>query len=297
MRIKLCICLVISFCGGQAAADGNEVIAGRIASINRNLGNVQIERANTEPISPGNGAPLYNNDVVVIVGNAVVCIEEGFKDLDCSQGPLRIKIRSDASPHRPGVFGLLSAWLSRPGHAFASLPKARYDDDPPVGPLEPHALLPTNSSQFIPIGYAVLFPLWSNGSGVASWTAASERLPSYIGEPNGWRLPHAVTCGTLSAGRTKQVRELNWKVETRSEVPWGDAPSLPAAEITDTDRVDRAAWLLRAGPKEWRLFALSELYQLSRLGVFEAKALLDYARSPVCVTPANDKCPFVGRFE
>jgi hypothetical protein len=68
--------------------------------------------------------------------------------------------------------------------------------------------------------------------------------------------------------------DLAWDVLIGGEPPlppwWTAAAGAPASEA---QRAVRAAWLLREGPSEWKLFAISELRELARSDHFPSAAL------------------------
>jgi hypothetical protein len=171
-------------------------------------------------------------------------------------------------PDSASVFDQLDEQFAQLYHAiFAAdkgdppqFPLGRSKDEPPPAPIRADPLLP-EGRQLMPPGATRAAVIWRDGAANVLVTSAGRQVTipsdgfSFAQVP----LPDAgARIEATGGGRT-----LRWTVERGGAPPgpaWqaGAGPGLSARQ-----RLVRALWLLRVGPDEWYLFALTELADLN----------------------------------
>lgn len=125
--------------------------------------------------------------------------------------------------------------------------------------LSPHSLLPLGK-QSLPRGYKRVAVLWEGGAAQIVYQRAAVTLEKF---DSGRRAFAILTLpevgGTLRVG----AKSLSWPIAF-------DAPPVPKDQL---DRLNNAVLILRSGPSEFRLLALSELSTLSNDGMFAAEEI------------------------
>lgn len=135
-------------------------------------------------------------------------------------------------------------------------------------------LLPSGI-QYLPHTYEKVVLLWRNGPAEVMLVTADKEIKLSSGNSTYLivDLPKE-----QSEGIQINLPNMGWHIKRASappvpeEMDQFDSTSLP-------DRLVRALWILKNGPDEWRLFALSELEGLSRAGFFAAEQLWHAALS------------------
>ena len=72
---------------------------------------------------------------------------------------------------------------------------------------------------------------------------------------------------------------LRWSIEPSETIPAPPWFTNAAHGLSEARRLTRAVWLLREGPAEWHVFALSELADLADAGNFTAAQVWQGVRS------------------
>lgn len=145
---------------------------------------------------------------------------------------------------------------------------------PRVVPLANDPLLPSGT-QYLPHTYEKVALLWRNGPAEVKLVTTDKEIKLSSGNS-------AYLIVDLPKEQSENIQinlpNMSWHIKRASappvpeEMDQFDLASFP-------DRLVRALWVLKNGPDEWRLFALSELEGLSRAGFFAAEQLWHAALS------------------
>ncbi|MBX3640463.1 MAG: hypothetical protein KF888_08110 [Nitrosomonas sp.] len=133
--------------------------------------------------------------------------------------------------------------------------------------LENDPLLPSGI-QYLPSDYEKAALLWRNGPAEVTLITSEQETRLHSGNK-------AYLIVELPKGQSNMrisLSDINWHIQSATIPPVPEemnefnSASLP-------DRLVRALLILKKGPNEWRLFALSELENLSHTGFFAAEEL------------------------
>lgn len=128
----------------------------------------------------------------------------------------------------------------------------------------------------IPRGTKEIALVWRAGPATLSFVTANGSTGTIDSGANGWavvKLPERIIKIQAEANPS-----LQWSIDVADRVP-GPPWLLQGATLSEAERLVRATWLLSEGPREWRVFAVSELASLSAGGNFPATELWTAARS------------------
>lgn len=131
-----------------------------------------------------------------------------------------------------------------------------------VASIRAPAFLPP-SRQIMPPGAGDAPLLWFDGAAEVKATSASGETASVPVSRTTNAVVHLSTSPTSVVVTGLDGTRLTWIIETGTSPPnppW--RRDYPGVEETG-DRLAAAAWILQAGPQDWRVFALSELLNLS----------------------------------
>lgn len=165
--------------------------------------------------------------------------------------------------------------ISQPRQTIAMFPFLRDGGEQPP-PRTASPLLPTGLQKVTAQTVRLAF-IWRDGPALltvgqgkaAKQVNSGQAATILVTPPPGARRFAVSMVGEPSLAWTVEV------VEAAPAPPWF-APDEPASE---EQRLVRALWLLREGPPEWRLFALSEIAALAEAGVFTASEIWQAAQS------------------
>jgi len=130
--------------------------------------------------------------------------------------------------------------------------------------------------QYLPADYDQIALLWKGGPATVISTTA-EKVTEMRSE--NWSYLVMPVSGNQSENIVRlQNQDISWHIKIASTTP---APQgINESDLTSpSSQLARAVWILKEGPGEWRLFALSELARLSQRGVFSAEELWKAALS------------------
>jgi hypothetical protein len=173
----------------------------------------------------------------------------------------------------PGVLGALSQALDRLGAArkpIALFAQAR-DPGQPQPPLTADPLLPAGP-QKLPPGTAEVSLLWRGGPGIVALVGEGGRA---LGNASSGRRAYATVAlpaGTAITALRLADQDVSWSLAWSNELQ--DAANLP-----DDEAVAASLAVLRDGPADRSLWALSELARRAAKGHYAAEQLWAAARS------------------
>ncbi len=141
--------------------------------------------------------------------------------------------------------------------------------------LSEDRLLPSGT-QYLPTGYDQIALLWRGGPAIVAITTTSENIE--INTKHSAYLVAPIS-GNPSEIKVKLANHtIEWLIQLGKTPP--TVPGLPEPKPESTaERLISAVWILKQGPKEWRLFALTELARLADAGYFPAEELWHAALS------------------
>lgn len=146
-------------------------------------------------------------------------------------------------------------------------------------------LLPSGL-QYLPADYDQIALLWKGGPATVISTSA-EKVTEIRSES--WSYLVLPISGNQSENLVRlQNRDISWNIKTASTIPVPQGIN-ESDLISPSLQLARALWILKEGPGEWRLFALSELARLSQKGVFSAEELWKAALSGELVSVLQAK--------
>lgn len=146
-------------------------------------------------------------------------------------------------------------------------------------------LLPSGL-QYLPADYDQIALLWKGGPATVISTSA-EKVTEIRSES--WSYLVLPISGNQSENLIRlQNRDISWNIKTASTIPVPQGIN-ESDLISPSLQLARALWILKEGPGEWRLFALSELARLSQKGVFSAEELWKAALSGELVSVLQEK--------
>jgi hypothetical protein len=151
--------------------------------------------------------------------------------------------------------------FSTPRRPIAVETQARGADATP--PLLADQVLPTGE-QSLPQGQTSVALIWHGAAADVALTQAGGHVVAQA--PSSAYASATLATPPLNGTYTLAVagQALSWRIATTAataipEPPWMSG----ASSTTEAERVVRAAWILRQGPVQWRLFAITELAALS----------------------------------
>jgi len=146
-------------------------------------------------------------------------------------------------------------------------------------------LLPSGL-QYLPADYDQIALLWKGGPATVISTSA-EKVTEIRSES--WSYLVLPISGNQSESLIRlQNKDISWNIKTASTIPVPQGIN-ESDLISPSSQLARALWILKEGPGEWRLFALSELARLSQEGVFSAEELWKAALSGELVSVLQAK--------
>lgn len=146
-------------------------------------------------------------------------------------------------------------------------------------------LLPSGL-QYLPADYDQIALLWKGGPATVISTSA-EKVTEIRSES--WSYLVLPISGNQPENLVRlQNRDISWNIKTASTIPVPQGIN-ESDLISPSLQLARALWILKEGPGEWRLFALSELARLSQKGVFSAEELWKAALSGELVSVLQAK--------
>jgi len=146
-----------------------------------------------------------------------------------------------------------------------------------VGFLENVPLLPSGL-QYLPIDYDQVAILWQGSSTNIAITTSKETTEIKPEKHSRTCAFIPITTNQLAIKINSKERNIGWSIHFSSATPLPSGMDEPDP-ASATARMTRALWILKDGPVEWRMFALSEIASLSEEGVFAAEELWDAACS------------------
>lgn len=275
---KLFFSIVLLFGGNNLNAADVMSIAGRISHV-ENEERVDLVRVDGRKEVAQSSSFLYAGDRFDFRGDATVKAYVYDKTITFKIGSENKTIPAREvgifEPADNGYLDRFRAFLAKPRGQIPVVMGVRSGASEAVV-LKPVSVAPVGR-QYLPAGANRVALVWTNGAGrlnvrddsgksmtVDSGDAAWLIVP--FSKPSKWY--------TLSfAGQP-----LRWDIEIVTEVP---APPWYQNKLNQSEakRLVRAAWLLQDGPKEWRLFALTELASLAEARNFVASELWHGARA------------------
>jgi hypothetical protein len=168
-------------------------------------------------------------------------------------------------PHR-GVSAGLMAFYSALENVFVhpqvvrAVPVIARDEHGRPLPSRADPLVPVGR-QFVPRDQALIAVIWSGPAAAAHLVRPGH--PDEASHPGtgGWA---TFAVGNLDGPATVALSgaPLAWQIDISEAIP-GPPGIAAGGALTPGDRLARAIWLLRDGPPEWRLFAISEIAALA----------------------------------
>jgi|CXWL01.1.fsa_nt_gi hypothetical protein len=270
---------------------------GKISNIVRNEGSAVVIRAAcpaNERTSADFYQMLYEGDRIEIMGATKVFVslvqrEESIFTQETNHQRLHGKTKKDIEESSNSWFERITSAKEiinligksrKPipyfGIVRGSTKKFSLSNDP---------LLPSGT-QYLPSGYDSIALIWKGGPAtvIISQTDGTSRVSSH----NQASLLVPIQKDPQDIRINLQDQEIAWHVQVSA------TPPLPAG-MTEPDpalvsaRLIRAIWILREGPVEWRMFALSEFANLSKAGIFAAEELWEAALSGELATALQAK--------
>lgn len=224
------------------------------------------------------GIFLYAGDTVVVPPAVKVDLQVGGDRMTIPRTRTRGTARY-VVPARPGGFfsrledAYLSGWrwifaADLPGPAVYTRVR---NGDRPSASLRADPVLPAGP-QRLPGGSRQAVAIWRGGAAIVELHAEGAVRPV---NSEGFAFAEIPLAGAPGQVRISlRGQDLGWDVTVG-----GNAPPTPWAApgagqgLSDAQRTARASWLLREGPIEWRLFAVTEIRELAAAGDFPASAL------------------------
>ncbi len=151
--------------------------------------------------------------------------------------------------------------FSTPRRPIAVETLARGADATP--PLLTDPMLPIGD-QSLPQGQSKVALIWHGAAADVALTQAGDHVVAQA--PSSAYASAKLTTPPLDGAYTLTVagQALKWRISTTATTAIPEPPWMSGASSkTEAERVVRAAWILRQGPVQWRLFAISELAALS----------------------------------
>lgn len=270
-------------------AASNCEIVGKISDIvNKNKsGSIYVLRAACPPqerIAAFVYQWLYEGDRIEITGNAevLVSLAKGEKRVftqNTNEISLHEQTVNDIHKNQNSIPGkieiAIGVWkaLERQRKSIPYFNKVRGSAQNLVVQEDP--LLPSGL-QYLPADYDQIALLWKGGPATAISTT-TEKVTEMRSE--NWSYLVMPVSGNQSENIVRlQNRDISWHIKIASTIP---APQgINESDLTSpSSQLARALWIIKEGSGEWRLFALSELARLSKMGVFSAEELWKAALS------------------
>ena len=279
----------------SCCAHAGPVRAGRIESITSNHGAVFVQRG-AQRLSAVSDMTLYPGDRLSISADATICINTPAQTcLSQTDNNFAIKAAVTGEHSAMGeeiwqtIFG--RADVHAQGQATATNSRGGN-----AGRVAAASLLPAGEGQVqrMPAGYRAISPMIAGSIEKTRWVASSGIAASYD--------LHSTLLEFASP--VSEAQDIRLQMPTGSEIAlWhvtiDNAPPrpawLPATALDQPQRLERAAWILREGPADWRLFALSDLATMAKAGYFEADEILSVAYSESCMRDDRHDCPLLDR--
>ncbi len=272
-----------------AAAAGNCEVVGKISDIvnKNNSGSVHVLRAacpTQERVTAFVYQWLYEGDQIEIAGDAEVSISlaKGEKQVftkNTNGISLHEKSVNDIRKNQNSVPGkieiAMGVWkaLERQRKSIPYFNKVRGSTRNLVITEDP--LLPSGL-QYLPADYEQIALLWKGGPAEVISTSVEKTIEmpsdnrSYLVMPISKNQPENII--------SLRSQDISWQIKIASTIPVPQG--LNESDLTTSlSQLARALWILKEGPREWRLFALSELVRLARTGFFPAEELWKAALS------------------
>lgn len=272
-----------------AVAGSSCQVVGKISDIvnKNNSGSVYVLRAACEPqerVIAYVYQWLYEGDRIEITGDAevLVSLAKGEKRVftqNTNGISLHEQTINDIHKNQSSISGKIEiavgVWKRLEGNR-KSIPyfnKVRGSTQNLVILKDP--LLPSGL-QYLPANYDQIALLWKGGPATVISTSVEKTIEtpsenwSYLVMP-------------ISMNQSENIirlknQDISWHIKVASTIPVPQG--LNESDLTTSlSQLARALWILKEGPEEWRLFALSELARLARIGFFPAEELWKAALS------------------
>jgi hypothetical protein len=216
-------------------------------------------------------APLYPGDIIEVTGGAVVTVSMQAAPIGPTAQKYKVPERSRSLfTAFDDTFLQPFLWLitgDKPDPAY--YPKAKGPNDRPASPIVASLLLP-EGVQYLPDSQSSATFLWEKGR--ATLRVASGGMDEVDSTPLSFATMQFPN-GPNDISAVGETSALHWRIQRRNAIPSPPWQSTIGDSRSPEQRLVRAVWLLRDGPQEWRLFALSELSDLSQSGSYAADQL------------------------
>lgn len=272
-----------------AVAGSSCQVVGKISDIvnKGNSGSAYVLRAACEPqerVIAYVYQWLYEGDRIEITGDAevLVSLAKGEKRV-FTQNTNRISLHeqtiNDIHKNQNSISGkvqiAIGIWkaLERQRRSIPYFNKVRGSTQNLAITEDP--LLPSGL-QYLPADYDQIALLWKGGPATVISTSA-EKVTEIRSES--WSYLVLPISASQSENLIRlQNKDISWNIKTASTIPVPQGIN-ESDLVSPSSQLARALWILKEGPGEWRLFALSELARLSQKGVFSAEELWKAALS------------------
>jgi hypothetical protein len=219
---------------------------------------------------------LFEGDRIEITGKTKVIVnlaqnEERIFTQETNHQPLHGKTVKDIEENWKAI--IASIWNSL-GNSQETIPVHNNVRRGSSVLLKNDPLLPSGI-QYLPAGYDQVALLWQSGAAKVVITSAGGSIEEDSKDRAFLLIPIPTDQENIKI--SLQDQKIGWDVRTSAIPPVPPGMKEPDAAST-SDRLIRAIWILKEGPVEWRLFALSELANLSKAGFFAAEELWNAAR-------------------
>ena len=249
-----------------ASAQSAREIVGEVLDPNP-AGSPKIKRTDGRVVDAAHGAPLFGGDhILVKLGNALnVRIETQRRTLSAQDTPLDFPVpfpQRGCADALCGIPGQVYDYVMREATSFAAPGYVRGANDLAPAPLVADSLAPSGP-QLLPRGATMVAVSYRGVAGSLNVKTGSSDTAPVSTYGNSWA---EVSVPPKAAGGFSIASpggELKWNITFSDQPPGGicrardDAPTVGA-------RIARAICILNQGPPEWRLFALTELDDLSQ---------------------------------
>lgn len=268
VTVLTAVCIVLPVAPLLASSHVGDMV-GRVTDL-APAGKPTIVRADGSKEKARYPAPLFVNDRVVLEpGETLGVVLNGKRQP--LRGPIDQRITAPpraVSTMGTGILDSLIDFLQRP-HKPASVLNAARAPGGEVPPTVADPLVPTGR-QLLPPGVKSVALLWRGPAGLIALERAGQTPVLVPSHGNSWATFTAPEFAPR--GFTIAIRDsgLAWQVAIAPKVP---SPTGLEPDRLAGDRLARAVWLLRSGPPEWHLFAVSEVANLAASGDYVAGEL------------------------
>jgi hypothetical protein len=174
-----------------------------------------------------------------------------------------------------GILDSLIDFLTRPKAPATSQVYARGEGGPPPPSAVADPLLPAGR-QLLPKGTQRVAIVWKGPAAGFDTIVNGQTTDSSPSFNHSWASFPIVAPPGVPFVLKLENSKVAWQVEIADRAPL--PPAMASEPVTDGDRLARAVWLLRDGPAEWRMFALSEIAAMAEANDFVAGELWQAAQ-------------------